>query len=311
MALATQYRSRLDPRPTGKELVLTPRDDMWFERLHRHGALPSTYLLKYAELLGYTCDTYSLLRLGELFNEGYLIRPRQQTNQQLRYRSLVYDLKKLALDVIGTKDKHREFAPAHAQSMWWHHDFMLSTITASIELACLAQSEEYEYIFHDEICEAMDHALSFNVTYDDQDGKERGALLKPDRAFGIRYLKRQEVRYFLLEADRGTETVRSKNVGRKRLIDNYLQYRQFIGAGDYRDAMNYEGGVVLLSVFTRQARLQALMEDLKPNNYMAFVCLPGFDPDREFVVPDPMLNLFSDGWHRVDRPIGSIAKGFQ
>lgn len=305
MALdSLQRRNRIEPHSTGRRIdYLTERDLFWFEKLYRHGPLPSTYLVAYSRALGYTVDKKALDRLTLLFHEAttahkapYLDRPFQQHNTQLRYQPSVYDVRPAAKKALEEAGRLPEYAPTHAIGMWWYHDFMLACITASIELACLREPDKYRFIFHDEICGDISSHLSFPVTFTDITGKKRTQLLNPDRAFGIHYLKDNSVRYFLVEADRGTETVNSASAGRKRLLDTDLQYRQFIGKLDYKEAMLFDGGIVLLNVMTSEQRMHNLMGLIKPTNYMAFKALPIFG--REFKSPPVMYDLFTDPWAR-------------
>lgn len=300
-------RNRMEPLSTGKRLQsLTDRDLLWFEKIHRHGALPSTYLIAYSRHLGYTADKRALDRLTDLFHEAatahkapYLDRPFQQHNTQLLYQPLVYDLRPAAKRALQEIERWQDFAPAHATGMWWHHDFMLSCFTASIELSCLAEPDDFQFMFHDEICARIGRQLCFEVEYKDANGKTRRQDLKPDRAFGIKYLKSNTTRYFLVEADRGTETVKSTDTGRKRLLDNDLQYRQFIGGLEYKQALQYEGGIVLLNIMTSERRMRNIMALVKPSNYMAFKALPVFG--RVFRSPPVMQELFTQGWERPGR----------
>ena len=177
-------------------------------------------------------------------------------------------------------------------------------ITSSIELACLREPETYEYIFHDEIA-AQAGGLAFYVTYENRDDRTvtpgKRPNLKPDRAFGIRNLKEETTRYYLLEVDRGTETLATDNSTRKSLLDNDLQYRQFIGGLEYKEALDYAGGIVLLNLMTSPARMRNLMRLIRPSNYMAFKAMPQFAPTVEFTVPAPMPELLTEAWERPGR----------
>lgn len=298
MALdALKRRHRLEAQPSGKPIPpIRERDLFWFEKLHRHGDLPSPYLIEYQKTIGYTGDVRGLERLTQLYHDGkYLERPFQQHNDQLRYQPMTYALKPMAQRALEAAGRWRTYAPAHAIGMWWHHDFMLSCITASIELACLKEPQRYRYIFHDEICEKLGKHLSFKVRYKNANGEWLTQDLRPDRAFAIKDLTTGATRMYLLEADRGTETRRGKS-GRKSLIDNDLQYRKFIGEFEYKEAMQTKGGIVLLNAFANPDRMRGFMEEIEPCNYMAFKALPVFG--REFKVPPVMYDLFTEAWER-------------
>ena len=200
-------------------------------------------------------------RLTALFHEQktphngrYLTRPWQQRATPWRNQGTVHDLTEKAEQALEDVGLLRKFAPAHAKGMWWMHDFMLACATSSIELACLQTKGEYQYIFHDEICARIGGPLSFPVTFENSAGKQLTRELKPDRAFGIRYPDKS-VRLFLVEADRSTEPL-SGGEGRKSLYENDLQYRAFIRSGQYKDALQISGGVMVMNLLTSETRMR-------------------------------------------------------
>ena len=76
-----------------------PRDLLWFQKLHEHGPLSSSYLHAFSKHLARN-EKRSRDRLTDLFNEGntphdgaYLTRPWQQFQTlDARYQDLVYDV---------------------------------------------------------------------------------------------------------------------------------------------------------------------------------------------------------------------------
>ena len=300
-----ERRSRFEPKASKRIAQLTERDLLCFEKLHRHGPLPTEYLLAYSANLG-MAENRARDRLTQLYHEKdtpnggrYLTRPVQQQNTPIRNQCTVHDLREPAFEALQQYGKLQPYAPAHAHGMWWQHDFMLACFTSSIELACLQEPEKYRFIFHDEICAKADRRLSFEVKYDDSHDIKRTQNLKPDRVFGIQYLKSNITRYYLVEADRGTETINSTDTGRKRLLDNDLQYRQFIGELEYKKALKFQGGIVLLNIFTSETRMNNLMTQISPANYMAFKSLPMFG--GVFKAPPILLHLFTEPWQRPGR----------
>ena len=175
---------------------------------------------------------------------------------------------------------------------------MLSTFAASIELAVLA-TPGYEFIFHDEICGRIGSKLRFNVPYENARGHRVDKLLVPDRAFGIRYPD-NSVRLFLVEADRSTETLSSTDTNRKTLYENDLQYREFIKTGMFRQALNTQGGVLVLNLMASERRMQNVLRNVKPANFLLFRALPAF-ASPYFLTPPLLTELFSEPWERPGR----------
>lgn len=90
-------RHREHPVSTGKRVTPQPRDLLWFQKLHEHGPLSSTYLHAFSQHLARN-EKRARDRLTDLFNESnaphggaYLARPWQQFQTlDARYQNLVY-----------------------------------------------------------------------------------------------------------------------------------------------------------------------------------------------------------------------------
>jgi hypothetical protein len=139
-------RKRLSPISTGKRVTPQDRDLLWFAKLAEHGPLPSAFLLQYTKDIRRS-EKRARERLTDLFNEDntpdggpYLTRPPQQFRTlDSRYNQLVYDLtpaSRKALHKAGLS-----IGAASAPSGPWLHRFMVSCITASIELATLDEPD--------------------------------------------------------------------------------------------------------------------------------------------------------------------------
>jgi hypothetical protein len=96
---AIHRRKRTRPVSTGKRVTPQDRDLLWFQKLHEHGPLPSSFLLAFAQDMRRS-EKRAKERLTDLFNEDntahdgtYLSRPLQQFRTiDSRYNQLVYDL---------------------------------------------------------------------------------------------------------------------------------------------------------------------------------------------------------------------------
>lgn len=313
--LAVKRRSRYKPLPTGKQITLQPRDIFWLEKLHRHGDLSTPFLLAYSAELD-MAENRARDRLTDLCHEpvlGYgarvLSNPKEQYETFERNQHRVYGVSEAGTKALKALGLYHTSAPVNSH-LHWYHDFIISCVTASIELACL-KSERYRYIFHDEIVEE-NGALQFAFEYEDGNGNlrkpktrrfkdkdQRIPTLIPDRSFGIYDTKEKSKRYFLLEVDRATETANSSDSSRKSVADNIYQYRQFIGGLDYKEQMKYQGGLVGLHVFTNETRMHNILKLVPPANYLACKAIPFFSGGIH--IASPMPELFTEAWLRPGR----------
>ena len=308
-------RPRDTPVSTGKQITVTQRDEIWFEKLHRHGHLPSSYLHAFTQKFRKS-EKRAVERMGDLFHESntkykgtYLDRPWHQFGTlDARYQELVYSTNKHSEAYLDETNNLRENIPARSSS--WKHDFLLSCVTASIELATQEQPSLYQYIHHDEVISRIGINPSFPVSFTYTDPRtnqisQHFGNLKPDRIIGIRYLKQGTTRLFLVEGDCNTEPNRSARFDRKSYRKSILQYREFVGHGLYKKPLQIEGGVLVMNITnnpTHKRNLIDLTNELageRGNAYMLYKSIPNF----EYYVkpPKPMFDLFFDPWTRAGK----------
>ncbi|MCU7866443.1 MAG: replication-relaxation family protein [Candidatus Thiodiazotropha sp. (ex Lucinoma borealis)] len=304
-------RYRDQPVSTGKRITPTDRDVLLFEKIHRHGPLSTKYLIQYSKLVRKS-STRSKDRLTDLFNEDdtphngtYLSRPWQQFETlDARQNDLAYELTPQSMQLLKDQGLWSEYAPNTSGS--WKHTYMTACITASIELATL-ETENIRYIFQDEILSRSGSSFSFPVQVN---GTEKNLI--PDAIFGLEYTSdgRQYYRFFLVEADRATEPGRTRNFDRKSYGRTILQYREFVGKGMYKEALDLTAGLLVLNVTTSELRHRNLLDLTKElsessgNNYLLFQYAPEFG--RYFRPPDILRHLFENGWERAGREPFSI-----
>lgn len=302
--LGRRYRSR--PVSTGKLTKPSDRDVLLFDKIHRHGPLSTPYLVAYSQLVRKSANR-AKDRLTDLFNEDdtphhgtYLDRPWQQFETlDARQNDLVYDLTPQSERVLKEEGLWSEYAPHPGGS--WKHSYMTACITASIELATL-QTDDVRYIFQDEILARNDISLAFPVTVQ---GVTKNLI--PDALFGLEYTKDGEpiYRFFLVEADRATEPGRAKTFDRKSYSRTILQYRQFVGRKQYKEALGLHAGLLVLNVTTSERRHRNLLDltselsESDGNNYLLFQYAETFG--QYFRPPAILHNLFTGGWERAGR----------
>lgn len=303
-------RRRRDRRqPTGKRVTPQERDLVWFQKLHEHGPLSSSYLHAFTRHMRRS-EKRARDRLTDLFHEdrtphgsAYLDRPWQQFRGfEARYQDLVFDLAPPAEMALKQNGLWSDFAAAPAGP--WLHRYMTACITASIELATL-DNPSVAFIPQHQILERAGTALRYPVTFEHpQGGKPETRDLIPDAIFGLEYRRGSEssYRFFIVEADRATEPTRASKFNRKSHLRTIQQYRAYVGQGLYKEHLKLTAGLLVLNVTINSAtqqRMLNLTEELsgKGNTFLLFRTCEAFGPT--FKPPQPMLELFSGEWERA------------
>lgn len=171
------------------------------------------------------------------------------------------------------------------------HELMVSDIVLSVATAC--QKNKLRFRFQHEI---IDEPLVFpcTVEHDFPNHKEKHTgQLKPDYLFAINDT------YFVLEADRSTETTNPTSLKHKSFLRNLLQYREVIKTKSYQTLIP---NIIVLNVFLSHDRALNVM------NYMygeldmmsRSVCFTAYpelklDPDT---YPQPITKILN---HRMAR----------
>ncbi len=260
-------RNRLYPSSTGKRVTPTKRDLAWFSMIHEHGPLPSSYL---HNLTGveWRSEKRAKERLTDLFNEAntphggpYLTRPLQQFRTiDSRYNELVYDLAPAAEKALKEAGLWRLHAVRPTGP--WLHAHMVACITASIELATRGRSD-LSYIPGWRVLERAGAVLRYPVTIAESSAKHPTTRdLIPDALFGLEYHtdKGSRFRFFVVEADRATEPLRSGDWGRKSFLRSLAQYHAYIESGVYRKHLNLTAPLLVLNMATSEARARKMIE---------------------------------------------------
>lgn len=301
-------RKRESRTSTGKRVTPQERDLLWFQKIHRHGPLSSTYLHAFSKHIRRN-EKRSRDRLTDLFNEDqtphngpYLSRPFQQFNTyDARYQDLVYDLAPSAEAALKQNQMWSKYTNGHSGP--WVHRYMVSCITASIELATL-EDPTLEYIPQEAILERADTTLRYPVPFKNPvTGKTETKDLIPDAIFGLEYKSEEESKYrfFIVEADRGTEPTRSSKFNRKSHLRNFLQYREYVGRGLYKRHLKLTAGIMVLNVITNTVTVENMIKLVREisqngNSYLLFRACNGFSEITKS--RQPMTDLLNLEWRR-------------
>jgi hypothetical protein len=294
---------------TGKRVTPQERDLIWFQKLHEHGPLSSSYLHAFTKHLR-SSEKRARDRLTDLFNESntphkgaYLERPWQQfQTYDARYQELVYDLAPAGEKALKQAGLWHTYG--HVATGPWVHKYMVACITASIELETL-ENPNLTYIPGSTILERAGTTLRYDVPFiNPVTGYEQTVDLIPDALFGLEYNTRgkKSYRFFLVEADRGSEPSRSSRFNRKSHMRNFLQYREYVGHGCYKDHLGLTAGMLVLNVANSEATLNKMLELMKEtsprgNSYMLFQAIDGFG--RYFKPSGSHSALCKARWARV------------
>ena len=305
-------RSRLRPQSTGKRVTLRERDWLWLTKIHEHGPLASSFLLAFAKGMG-ASEKRAKERLTDLFNESntphggpYLTRPSQQfATIDARYSQLVYEL--APAGVAALRERGLWHATNAARSGPWLHNFMVSSIAASIELGARERAD-LAYIPEYRILERVGTTLSRPVTIVDPYTKRPlTKTLQPDALFGLEYKTGQGSRYrfFAVEADRGTEPATTSNFNRKSVLRNLLQYREYVASGQYKEHLKLTAPLLVLTVCSDERRMEALLRltaQVFPKGcpFMLFWAWGAFGAGRK--ITSPRASLLEHGWRRFGFP---------
>jgi hypothetical protein len=280
-------RKRFTVEPTGKNVRPTDFDTPLFLALQRHGFLPTNYMHQYHGTNSYK---YTQRRLGELVNELHpemkaqmLHRPQGQRATEFgNNKKAVYALTPAGIKWLKQAELHEDTIRPSGPFV---HQLMISTVTASIELA--AKKKGIEFIPGHVILERANTTLGHMV------GKSK---LIPDQLFALKY-PNEMFRSFILECDRGTEPITTNTV-RKSYQRNLEQYKMFVGQKQYQKFYGLKSGLKVLNVMNNPTRMAAYMSliDFKCH-YMLFQTIDNFG--AVFTPPPLMPQLLKEPWERV------------
>lgn len=233
-----RFRRSENPPPLGR---ITERDLAILREVDRNRFLRSTHILALFSS-SRSNDKRVLNRLSVLFHNGYLDRPPAQLDQHRQNGGsprMIYGLARkgaVVLDkmfnpVRGRVDRAERTSSATNLNL--RHALAVSDFMVAIELACRAHSDVKVIQYDDILCSSSQPGLRpataarWPVAVPWR-GANRSRWLIPDKVFGLRRLKdgKEEKRYFLLEADRGTMPVIRRNLQQTSHREKMLAYEQ-------------------------------------------------------------------------------------
>ncbi|MEM7068325.1 MAG: replication-relaxation family protein [Pseudomonadota bacterium] len=263
----------------------TQREIRWLQFLNFHRFGSTSYLHEC------TADTHRCMQttkrmLRGLFDAGLTCRPVQQRNTaDARGNEHIYALTQSGIDYL--KD-HDLWVDALKPNGPWVHQFMISCITASIQL--LAERSGYRFIPGHEITKSLAAAVPFTWR-----GKQHSMKLIPDGLFAIEYPAGFVA--YVLEADRSTETIDPVSPYRKSVRRNVKQYKEFVGNGLYKEAYGLTCPLIVLNVAISATHIKQSLaiieEEVGDCSYMTYGLAPMFR--TPFKPPKELLSRLFTG----------------
>jgi protein involved in plasmid replication-relaxation len=307
---ALNRRNRTRPTSSGQRVTPQARDLLWFQKILEHGPLSTSFLHGFSKHIRRS-EKRAKERLTDLFNEDntphggpYLCRPHQQFRTiDSRYNELIYDLTPASIAALKenglwNEEKAKRSGP-------WLHSYMVSCITASIELATLDRND-LAYIPQSRIIRRAGTTLRFPTKIMDPETNQTFTKdLIPDALFGLEYYHQGKkfYRFFLVEADRGTEPTTSKNFNRKSHLRNLAQYADYIGNGQYKQHLKLTSPLLVLNVCSDQTKRKKMIAVTRQalggngNSYMLFQLFEEFG--QVFKPPKPHSEFMEKEWERA------------
>ncbi|MEP7004596.1 MAG: replication-relaxation family protein [Sphingomonas bacterium] len=271
------------PSPLVRRLVPTEADYLLFEAINRHGPLPTHYLHEFTKHLRRDY-THLQNRLTEFYNGdahgAWLTRPQQQfAGFEARYQHVVYDLAPRAKIALAERGTLARFSPRRTDPFL--HQLMQACVASSLELSAIAKGLRYirrEEIFSSPKCpkstREMQNPLAIPI-----EGSGQKTLI-PDDLFGIEYLG-VGFRFFALEIDRNTESIKRKNVRQTAFGTKIVGYLGILRSQTYRTHWGIPN-LHILTVTTNATHARNILHQIEKQvdkgcgDRFAFACEPSF-----------------------------------
>jgi len=260
---------RDDPQP----MRLTPDDIAVIRHVARHRFLRSTHLLR---LLDNRSSKKLLERLGALYHNGYLDRPRAQLNYYSTAGSapFVYALGNAGAAVLA------EFDGIPRPKLDWtdknhtvgrlfiEHTLLTADLAVAFECSSRRTSSVRLIEASDILASAPEAtrsapnpwALPARILHGDAAHDVR---VIPDKVFGLDFTEARKRSYFFVEADRATMPVMRSHPRQTSFHQKVLAYLAGAGAANAHGKRFGIGNFRVLTITTSQERIATMLEAVK------------------------------------------------
>ena len=291
---------------TGKRLELSARDIEIFKLLQRYRYLHSTYIHAF---VGGASATRFKERLGDLFHEGYLDRPRQQWDfANARHRPAVYESGSGAVRALreaGIEGGDRRTFLGGTAHRQYQHSLIICQILASLDFGVRADTRLRFIAWPEILGRAPEAARSPGALF--RIPVPAGGYLVPDGLFGLEYAHgaSKAYRFFALEADRGTMPIGRSNPNQTSYLGKIAAYREIIARRVHKTHLGLPN-LLVLTLTTGEARIADIMRQIghQTGDSAAFL-FKSMNPSG-LTMPAPQLLI--EPWPRVGFPPLCIAE---
>ena len=310
-----QRRSRWHRSRKKKTIELRPRDIEIFKLLQQYRYLRSNFIYAF---VGGKDETRFKKRIGELFHQGYLNRPKQQKDAfNARYSPAIYELDKKgeeALRQLGVEPDSRDLVARGRMGAIreFQHSMMVCDTLASIELG-LSKDSDVEFVSWQQIINRAPaktrdsknpFAIPVSISYTyPKTGKTHHSKkpLIPDGLFGLHYKKTNTYRFFALEAERRNR-VFSKNLQQTSGLRKVLSYREIAKQKIYKSRLGLPNLMVMFvtpndSRIETYKKLIQVVTKQRGNKMFLFRHIPVMG--YSYTKPVPLPSLYTGPWTRV------------
>jgi Replication-relaxation len=309
-------RNRMRRTSTGRRIELSARDISIFQLLGRYRYLRSTFI--HAFVGG--DKTQLLKRLGNLFHESYLDRPRQQWEAvNARYQPAVYEIGERALEALragGLIDPAAVVGIARSRTgaqRQFAHSLMICDILASIELAT-KHSPKLRFIPWQEIIAKAPEStrssmnpfqIPVSISYTFPGTKKTRQLdtkLIPDGLFGLQYIidGSKSYRFFAIEADRNTMPISRSDLDQTSYLRKILAYRQIVAHNIHKTHFGVPN-LLVLNVTTNDVHMGGILRLVEKvccsSTLFLFKSVSSFAAFDRTPLPDP--HILTEPWRRA------------
>jgi hypothetical protein len=190
---------------------------------------------------------------------------------------------------------HRIYSKASRKNKFNWHQVMVDDVMLSIEAACKRAGLAFRH--RDQILKGSDFVLPANISWKFGNRIETYRRpVAPDELFSIGDT------YFVLEADRGSETIEATTFeNKKSALRSLLQYRDIFTNRAYQTAWNIPNLMVLFA-FDNVNHMRNVMRCMEgtlkgKSRGMLFAAYPSLG--SPIASPEPLLTILQDPWLRV------------
>jgi hypothetical protein len=303
---------------TGHTVEINKTDLDYLMALFTHGDLSTAMLHQLVRPHSKQDNTTNRLRDLKRDPRDLIIQPKQQrAGYNANYKPLVYRLSLKGLDLLLARGRiTREHVDLYMRLRQnyhhFHHDYVTSYLTASIEIGTRAQAETRFIPWHEiltsEKCpiDTQEALNPLHIIYKPHNDKKRERAIVPDALLGVEIQGKKQ--YFVLETDCATEAIQSTSIDNSSILGKLHAYCEIYKEQMYKTHFGISNMRVLIvtTMHTHLVGMTKRIEALAKENKIAgtrpflFQSVPYMAKEEN--KPIPTGHLFTVPYKRVRFP---------